>query len=182
MNKRTTWDSRQWFCMAKKLLGVTWLCLHWRKSEREIYRWTANPNQCAQWRENPLEKILEQNRELDARGFTAAAAAPVHILAEALGLRVVVRSTAPGAAAAEDVTAQARAVTDAFFDALYLGEVSESDLSARLSRAVRGLETAAACYRRRETPPTLYFAAEGAAEVSPFTGGKRPWWKFWGVG
>lgn len=173
------YDSRQFFCLARKLLGRAYLCTLFKKSEREVYRWGADTGHCGQWRENPLEKLLELCRVLDLRGFEAEAAAPVHILAEALGLRVVVRPPAPGDAPPEDVTAQARAATDAFFDTLYQGEVGESELSARLSRAVRGLSTAAACYRRRESPPTLYFAAAGAEEVSPFAGGKRPWWRFW---
>lgn len=178
-NMASPYDSRQFFCLARKLLGRAYLCTLFKKSEREVYRWGADTGHCGQWRENPLEKLLELCRVLDLRGVEAEAAAPVHILAEALGLRVVRSSMVPEAAAPEDVTSQARAAADAFFDALYQGGASESEVSAMMTRAVRGLEAVAARYRRRESPPTLYFAADGAAEVSPFAGGKRPWWRFW---
>jgi hypothetical protein len=169
--------------MAKKRLGVSWMVMHWRKSEREVYRWTADPNRCGQWRENPLEKLLEQCRELDLRGFETEATAPVHILAEALGLRVVERTPLPDDAALAEVLPQARAAADAYFAALYLGQASPSEISALLSRAVRGLEAAADTYRQREAPPEMYFAA-GAEGVSPFParqGSTRPWWRFWGA-
>jgi len=181
MGNRMTYDSRQCFSMAKKLLGMGWLCTHWRKSEREVYRWTADPNHCGQWRENPLEKLLEQNRELDRRGFEAEAAAAVHVLAEDLGLRVVNPAPLPGDADPAEVLPQAREVADQLFAALRRGLASESEVSALLSRTVRGLEAAAGCYRRREAPAEMYFDA--GATVSPFAGRtRRPWWQFWRKG
>jgi|GEM_PF-5218815 len=180
MNTPSPYDSRQFFCLARKLLGRAFLVTLFRVSEREVYRWGADTNHADQWRENPLEKLATLCRQLDLRGFEAEAAAPVHILAEALGLRVVDRTPLPEDADAAEVLSQAREMTDRFFATLYRGEAAPSDVSALLSRAVRGLEAAAACYAPREGSAEMYFAATGTGAVSPFTGRQaRPWWQFW---
>jgi hypothetical protein len=80
--------SWQFFKAIAKVLGRSQCHAIFNCSEREFYRWGADPDSCGDIRKNPLDLIAAACRKADLIGHTDIAVAPAHILAEPFNCRV----------------------------------------------------------------------------------------------
>ena len=82
----TTW---QFFHAAKKILGDSFLQKVYKKSLRQIYRWSANPDFCEDTEKNPLDRIKIILGRLVEIGREDVAYSAVQMLAEVLDCELV---------------------------------------------------------------------------------------------
>jgi len=80
--------SWQFFKAIAKVLGRSQCHDIFNCSEREFYRWGADPDACGDIRKNPIDLIAAACRKVDLVGHTDIAVAPARILAEPLNCRV----------------------------------------------------------------------------------------------
>lgn len=69
--------THQIFSASAKVLGKTYLHKLWNRSEREIYRWGADPDHCQDTAKNPLDLLriqLERLQEVRRDDIVQAAA------------------------------------------------------------------------------------------------------------
>jgi len=77
----TTW---QFFYACRKILGDSFLQKVYKKSIKQIYRWSANPDFCEDVEKNPLDRLVVLIRKLAEVGRKEIALAAVRILADVL--------------------------------------------------------------------------------------------------
>ena len=65
---------------ANKILGLSYMAAHWKKSKRQIYSWAADPDHCQVHYMNPLEKIKLMLMELKKKGEEDAVESALLIL------------------------------------------------------------------------------------------------------
>ena len=85
----TTW---QFFHAVRKVLGEAFLQKLYKKSPRQIYRWSANPDYCEDVEKNPLDRLIVLIKKLAEVGREDIALAALRILADILDCDVVPRS------------------------------------------------------------------------------------------
>ncbi len=77
--------SWQFFHSCRKVLGESFLQKLYKRSLTQIYRWSADPNLCADTERNPLDHLEAILLRLSEIGRPDIAQAAVSILADAVG-------------------------------------------------------------------------------------------------
>ena len=133
----TTW---QFFHACRKILGDTCLQKIYKRSNKQIYRWSANPDFCEDVEKNPLDRLIVLVRKLAEVGREDIAFAGVRILADVLDCEVVPREhPTPDKATIADECLDDYPAIVAFHKAIEEGDPPEL-VRHRLRDAVRELE------------------------------------------
>ncbi|VEN72798.1 hypothetical protein EPICR_10297 [Candidatus Desulfarcum epimagneticum] len=83
------------FQEARKILGVSYLASHWKKSKRQIYAWGADPDHCEVRSINPLEKLKLMLIDVKEKGDEETIQATLRLLARPLGYDISPMSPPP---------------------------------------------------------------------------------------
>ncbi len=78
----------QIFEAANKILGLSHMSNHWKKSQRQIYSWSADPDHCEVHSENPLEKMKIMLMELKKNDNEHIVKEALSLLTEPLGYTI----------------------------------------------------------------------------------------------
>ena len=81
-------SSWQFFHAAHKNLGIKFLTLLYRRGQRQIYRWAADPAVCGEKERNPIDRLSILLSSLCEIGKEDIARAGVQILAEVVGCEI----------------------------------------------------------------------------------------------
>jgi hypothetical protein len=88
-------QTNQVFQEANKTLGLGYMAQHWKKSRRQIYSWSADPDHCEVHYVNPLEKIKLMLMEMQVKGEEEIIESALQLLAIPLGYKVSPIKTPP---------------------------------------------------------------------------------------
>ncbi len=160
-------NPRQFFAACMQILGEEKLSKIWGVSQRQLYRFAADPMHCGDWAFNPLERLQETVKELKIYGREDIAAHGVRCLASTLGWTIQSPNRATRDVRHMEII---RAVTD-YLDAdernvdfMELAEYRERLVEAVESHWVRK-RSAAVSFRRSN-------------RTSAHSQSRRWWWPF----
>ncbi len=80
--------THQFWSAAHRILTPGLLTKIWKKSQRQIYRWGADPDYCEDCRRNPIDLLRVTCERLMEAGRSEVAEAALVLLAEPLGYEV----------------------------------------------------------------------------------------------
>lgn len=78
-------NPRQFFSACLHILGEDKLSKIWGVSQRQLYRFAADPMHCEDWVFNPVERMMETVKELKIYGRVDIAAHGIRFLASTIG-------------------------------------------------------------------------------------------------
>lgn len=139
--------SWQFYCACRRILGEKFLTKLYNRSQRQVYRWCADPNFTVDKESNPLDLLSVLLKHLCEIGREDIARSALTILAESCGFEVVDRDVVvPDKCNLEEECLDDYPVVVQFHNAMRVG----SDLSMiaqLLGEAKEELDQTFVCYR-----------------------------------
>lgn len=132
--------SWQFFAACRKVLGQATMYKIFRVNDRESLRWAADPNFCADVRNNPLDQIHAAMRSLALIGHETIAEAAPAMLARTIGCRLQTLEPSPDDRPLPQRYADAMAACADYIQAVAAG-VRYEELHPLLEEAVTSLES-----------------------------------------